>query len=504
LHLLEGKALYREIWDHKPPLVFTLNALALGLGEGDVGMIRTFERVFQAVAVSALFLTLQLAFRDRRLAFFGGILFLILFNHPLLLWGGNYTEEYGACFAAMGICAAVAVVRDGAKRRMRGLFLSGLCFSLATHCKEPFLFSSIAWFGYALIHSPRVAWGGAARSSFFVLGALVPFLLCAFVLYRHQAWQYWLDTVVYGFAYSKTLVENSWSYALNESQIQINRFLIQQTNTGKTLLVIGALSCLYRPFLVRYRYFPLAAAFALVFDALSTTLSDRFNNTYFLQCVPSFTLVAVSGLAFLMYGIEWVAFRWKLEKKARWVLPVLFTVFAVIDHAALSGFMRGLVPQEPPAPEDPILADLLTRKKVGDRLWLTSGHASHYHVETGMLSPSRHFASFDHHFIDTWLSTGAEKEKNLLAELKSRPPRFIIAGGEPNSQLVIWDTIGPWMLEEYEETGTSYREFELWERKARVSTSSSPAPLLPQGEGGSDTSATGDDEHSPLPEGEGI
>ncbi|MCG6553762.1 MAG: hypothetical protein L7F77_15660 [Candidatus Magnetominusculus sp. LBB02] len=43
-HLIHGKLLYRDVWDHKQPVVFGLNALALKFGDGTFNSVRVMER----------------------------------------------------------------------------------------------------------------------------------------------------------------------------------------------------------------------------------------------------------------------------------------------------------------------------------------------------------------------------------------------------------------------------------------------------------------------------
>ena len=103
-----GKTLYREAWDHKPPMIYLIDALPLALGDGSVNAIRFFERFYAVAGVLALFFSLWLAFQNRWLAFMMALGFHLHFYDPEIFQGGNLTEEYGAVFVLIGIFLTLA------------------------------------------------------------------------------------------------------------------------------------------------------------------------------------------------------------------------------------------------------------------------------------------------------------------------------------------------------------------------------------------------------------
>jgi hypothetical protein len=78
----------------------------------------------------------------------------------------------------------------------------------------------------------------------------------------------------------------------------------------------------------------------------------------------------------------------------------------------------------------------------GDLLWTASGHYSRHYVETGLLSPTRYLAPFEHHFIDSPRDSASEKWNELLGALGQRPPRFLVEDREghalPHAPLNAW------------------------------------------------------------------
>src|SRR6185503_7218099 len=68
--IIQGKLLYKDVWDSKPPAIFYINVLALKIGRGSRWGVGP--------------------------ALFGVMIWLIGLNH--VLQGGNFTEEYPLVF----------------------------------------------------------------------------------------------------------------------------------------------------------------------------------------------------------------------------------------------------------------------------------------------------------------------------------------------------------------------------------------------------------------------
>ncbi len=90
--ILDGSVPYRDVWDHKPPIIYYINALGLFVSNGTRWGVWTIELMFLSAAI-------MLGFRifraEHRLipAFLATTLWLKAFV-ALGIPGGNYTEEY--------------------------------------------------------------------------------------------------------------------------------------------------------------------------------------------------------------------------------------------------------------------------------------------------------------------------------------------------------------------------------------------------------------------------
>jgi hypothetical protein len=93
--ILEGALPYRDVWDHKPPLIFYIDALGLALGNGTRWGVWALELVsLWSATLLAFFLTQR--FFGVWGASYATLAFLL--NAFLAMDGGNYTTEYALPF----------------------------------------------------------------------------------------------------------------------------------------------------------------------------------------------------------------------------------------------------------------------------------------------------------------------------------------------------------------------------------------------------------------------
>jgi hypothetical protein len=194
VHLLDGKALYRDTMDAKPPVIYLLNAAGLALGDRTFHSIRVMERLFAVAAAVLVFFIVLTVFRRRSLATLAALGYAFMASTNTLLEEGNITEEYANVFVLAGIlCVVLAATRDTRRTTSWLAAGSGLLFACAVFTKEPFLFSSVAWF-LLLAAVPLDGWRPAFRRSLpFVLGALVPAFLFFGALILRGDFSFWLD-----------------------------------------------------------------------------------------------------------------------------------------------------------------------------------------------------------------------------------------------------------------------------------------------------------------------
>ncbi len=447
-HLRAGKLLYREAWDHKPPMIYVINALPLARGDGSINSIRSAERFYAVAGLLAMFFSLWLAFQNRWLAFVMAVGFHLHFYDPEIFQGGNLTEEYGAVFVVTGIFLALAarlgfcspplseedrlevesfskplslgilrfISRDGLLR-----FLSGFFFSLAAFTKEPFVLSALPWAVFLARPDGRPWKSSLPRVLVFILGAMVP----AAWFFAYFVWngilRDWLDVMSYNVQYSLhsrpgiPLLER-----VNNHFGVIAKYIMGQSLTFNLAFLIGLFGTAFGPFVRKYHFLPWVCAAAFFLDFSATMISGYEIGHYYLQVVPSYILVTGVGGALLLD----LARRYRLP--ARGALAVFLLVFVGLDFVPIRSYFQRLSLPNGRAGIGALSQTLREKARPGDTLWCGLGDNSKYYLESGLLSPTRYLYLFEHHFLGSWLSTGQEKREILYRELTNNPPAFIL------------------------------------------------------------------------------
>jgi hypothetical protein len=93
--VLEGQTPYRDVWDHKGPLVFYLDALGLLIGGDSLWGVWFLELAFVAAAACLGYAALRQAFGGFAAAFASAVWLIHL---PVVLLGGNFTEQFALPF----------------------------------------------------------------------------------------------------------------------------------------------------------------------------------------------------------------------------------------------------------------------------------------------------------------------------------------------------------------------------------------------------------------------
>ncbi len=148
--MVKGQMLYRDVYDHKPPLIFLINAagVLLGGGGGTAGG-RWGIWALQLVSLAAA-MVLAYRFLER---YFGRLpaavaLAAVLLNLAFVHERGNLTEEYAYPFqfGALFLLSGTIPVRQAGYRLAGRFFIIGLLLGLASSLKQ-----TMAGIGAAMI-----------------------------------------------------------------------------------------------------------------------------------------------------------------------------------------------------------------------------------------------------------------------------------------------------------------------------------------------------------------
>ena len=194
---LNGDVPYRDVWDHKPPLIYFVDALGLVLTPDSLWGVWLLQFLF-------LFFTLFFIYRllDEEFGNYAALAGTITLISGLLtiLEKGNVTEEYALVFQALCLFLFVRAWRSNFP--IRSSFWIGLLGGLAFNFKQ----TTIGiWIAYALYLSIiRLSQRKSALRHLLSLSAgwLIPSILLVIYLASHNALaDFWEQSFLYNFVY---------------------------------------------------------------------------------------------------------------------------------------------------------------------------------------------------------------------------------------------------------------------------------------------------------------
>lgn len=198
--ILRGQTPYLDVWDHKPPLIYYIDALALSLGRG-LGALWALEIVSLCLAALGGYIALRRCYGAVP-ALTASILW-ILAAFPLL-GGGNFTEEFGLACAFGTLWAASHVGMRRPDRLVTGWpVAAGLFCALELLCKPTGVGLAI---GLVVALACRVRRHGRSTlvvGALALAGFVVPIALTAIYFATRQALPALIDEVItYNRAYA--------------------------------------------------------------------------------------------------------------------------------------------------------------------------------------------------------------------------------------------------------------------------------------------------------------
>lgn len=443
--ILNGKIPYRDVWDHKPPLIFFIDAFGLALAGGSRWGVWILEVV--AIGVSALvsFKLLQSAFGFIP-AVFGSMGWLLSLTY--LLQGDNFTEEFALPLQFLALYTLLWLLKR--ERFGWGGLGLGLTFGLTFFLKQNVVMLWVAISLYLFLWLAfRSRWSDLLKymGGFLIASSGVVLLMLAYFAFNNSL-DYFVDTAFrYNFAYSSNTSE------ARLSAIVSGLLLLAQGRISTIALVSWPLALV---FIYRQRrvFTPLTilltvAVIDLPLEAISSSLSGRIYSHYFISMLPSLAVLnAFFFYALLNYWIPGFN-RWLLGRKSvsglkdrrevelsrrnrLLALAILLPFLAVMWFVPTVYIYARYVPPSLTGEQSSTQAaidyvNLNTQPADYLLLW---GAETNINVVTGRLAPSRFVYQYP---LFNYPARREEFVKEFLQNLQSRPPSLIIdstsAGG---------------------------------------------------------------------------
>jgi hypothetical protein len=424
--ILSGKVLYREVWDHKPPLVHLVNAAALAAGDHTVNAVRSLERVLAGVLAVAAFWAVLLAFESPLAASLGSLLLVFLFYSRRVI-RGNQPEEYGAVLAMLAVLLAVAAAREGQRRPALLAAASGLVFGLSSLAKETFALGAIPWFVWVC----ALAWPDRRavlrRAGAFLAAAAVPWVVVYAWLLMWGLLPQWIEVLRFNMEYLRFDATNApnpgfWARLwLGWGRVWLLVIVVSKVTAGLAALGVAGLGI--GTWRRRTRWLPLVLT-GFFLGCLVAVSQGRRYDYYLVQVVGSFVLLAACGAALL----AWLARGRRLVQVG--VACGLVLALVLVDRVELLRFARGLAgPRQTFGEHDQLVAAIVARSAKEETIWNLARETGWIYAHADRTAPTRFYYVSANLFRD--LPDPEAVRREIQTEVMTHPPRFIVHDGQP-------------------------------------------------------------------------
>ena len=195
--LLNGDVPYRDVWDHKPPLIYFIDALGLLLSPQSLLGVWLLQFCFIFLTILFLYNALKDA-----LGIFPAMIGVIVLTSGLLtiLDQGNVTEEYALLFQTLSFWLVVRAQKNNYP--LRNTFWIGVCGAIAFYLKQTTIGIWIAFAAFLIV--VRIIQKKSPIFDLLTLSAgwgLLSIILALGFASQHAFNDYWNEAFIYNFIY---------------------------------------------------------------------------------------------------------------------------------------------------------------------------------------------------------------------------------------------------------------------------------------------------------------
>ena len=420
--LLDGGLPYRDVWDHKPPLIYLIDALGLVLGGGSALGVWALQALACAAAAALGQRVMARAFGTPA-ALFGTIAWLLAV--PRILLQDGYFMNFVQVFLGPLQFAALALYLDEERDRTRTWRTPaiGATAGLAALLTPAGLGIWLA-IGTHLI-ATRVSRGRlgplAVRFGLLALGAAIPLAMAGAALGLAGVWgEAWDQAVRYNALYSGTV-----SVAGRIDSLAYGARLLGSGGFLFVALAGAALALRDRATLPRAsdaRRLVSVALLALPFEAFLGSASGRQHAYYWLAALPALGILAAYGATAFARSVSP-----RLARRVRQPAATVTALAIVLGLAALAARPVPLMVRVATTPEDGVNAAatqyLVENTRPGETAFIWGSRAGVLFT-ADRRSPNRYI----YQYAPLW-TRGYESVRHvneLAAALTERPPTIFI------------------------------------------------------------------------------
>jgi len=428
--MLKGVPPYVSAYSMKLPGIYAVYALILAVfGQTHIAIHLGLVIVNAATILVIFWLTKDLFGELAGIASAGTYAIMSLAT-PVLGLSAN-AEHFVILPALVGL---LLIYRTADKRRYVRLFAAGLLFGLAFVIKQHGIFFAVFAAVYLLYcglrHRP-IKWKGLIFTQLvFMVGVITPFALVC-LLYRQAGVfeKFWFWTFTYAGKYA-TAVPLS---------LAPSYFLVQFVPIFKSAMPIWSLALLGLVVIIIVRRLRPTAVFTvglLAFSFIAICPGFYFREHYFIFLLPAVALLAGAGFAFLNNQLVG-----RLSSSCLWRVTVLvgaiaagFTLYqqrAYLFYNTPVNVCR-LIYGVNPFPESLKIADFIRANSDANDTIVVIGSEPQIYFYSGRRAATRYIYTYPlmetHHYA-------AEMQKEMIGEIKSAKPEFMVFVNIPTSWL---------------------------------------------------------------------
>lgn len=416
--ILHGQIPYRDVWDHKGPVIYYLNALGLILGRGSHWGVWWLQWLSLGLAALLGYITLKQAFGNLP-ALAASTMWVT--SLVFVLGGGNYTEEYGLLLQF----AAVFLFWNslGSRRLLRRAFALGLVFAAAFWLRPNLIGVPLSIFLVAVVllfFSPQKRKAPAWILAFSAGALTFSLPVLAYFLWR-GAGRDFMDAVLrYNMIYASAAPEDRADMIMEGVQLLTGSGIVFTALAG---WLVGCFVFLSRP-RQGGAHLPLlyVALAGLPLDVFLVSASGRAYRHYYTTWLPVFAILTAQ-LLFDVLGrfqtVETPSPRCKSDPRLVWTLA-LVVAFMFPFHRDVLDPLIEIVREGPPP--TPLTVYRIWSYTNQDDYLLMWGAETSYNFLSNRRAPSRFV--YQYPLLTCGYATDAMVEE-FLADIERNKPLIV-------------------------------------------------------------------------------
>jgi hypothetical protein len=427
--MLEGKIPYKDVFDHKPPLIDAINFLGFTLSNSEPWGIWAMEFISLTIAIFISFYLLKSIFGGLPAIF--GTLFWILSLFSLLE-GGNLTEEYALPLQFGGILIFYLSIKYPKKQWLN--ITSGILFGLAFILRQNLIGVFIALIIYSTLSE---VFKGNFKSllkkySMFTLGALVVFIPTIYYFWINNAlWDFTRDAFIFNYYYSGS--GRGFSNAANSIyygfQLLSTTFIWIIALLAYFDLFAYLVYNLKRNYLSKNQFILWFIFLLLPLEMLLSSTSGRLATHYYISWLPVMGIL----VAYLIYVLLNKSFYFKI------VTTFILGLFLIVKIVTIPSDAKTYLTSRFSFPEKKVIEYIKqnTEKEESIFVW---GVGQHIYVASDRQSPTKYV------YQTPLYLPGFQNEtmyQELLKQLKQNRPVLVIDGSLPTTRFKPIDCKNP-------------------------------------------------------------